>query len=110
VGEYRLILFDNGRWQLDFVTAQNDKLAFSEIARGAVGSFDTTAVGSNAIRLIAVDGQAYFYVNDQYTATLDVSHHQVEDGTIAVGTGFVNGNEVEGKVTRFTDFTLRPLP
>ena len=62
------------------------------------------------VRLITQDEEAFFYVNDEFVTVLDLAQYETTAGTFALGTGFINGHEVDGEATRFTDYTLWALP
>jgi serine/threonine-protein kinase len=52
---------------------------------------------------------AIFFVNDTYIATLNVSAIR-EPGKVSVATGILQGDEVSGKATGFSNFKVTSLP
>jgi hypothetical protein len=70
---------------------------------------DVSASGTNHIRLVAKGETAYFFVNGNYIATLDVSGKLVA-ADVSVVTGAIEGDQVDGKSTRFEGFTVWSLP
>ena len=70
---------------------------------------DTDPYGSNHVRVIALGVEGTLFLNGHYVATLDLGGH-TEAGTVsAIGAGFFTDCTIAGKVTRFEDFTVRPL-
>ena len=73
------------------------------IGGGTLGTFDTSAGGRNHLRVVAIDERGWFFVNDEFVSTLDLSA-VTGAGDVAVITGAFEGNMVAGAVTRFEDF------
>jgi hypothetical protein len=100
--EYRLFITSKGAWFLYLTNVE-------KIADGQVKNLDLSSNGSNDLRLVVRGDAAYFFVNDEYVATLDVSEKNAA-GDVWVGTGFFSGYELIGKSTRYEDLTIWSLP
>jgi hypothetical protein len=103
--QYRLVVSSNSRWDLFLVDGDPNVAA---LEYGYVENFDITVNGSNRIRLVAKDTSVYFFVNDKYVATLNVSK-KLDSGDIYVATGIYGGHTINGKFTRYEGFTVWSL-
>ncbi|MCA9955693.1 MAG: hypothetical protein KC434_13280, partial [Anaerolineales bacterium] len=99
--ELRLVVRSDGEWNL------NDRAPGSDnfLQDGVVDFVDTNEGSSNFFEVIAIGGQGYFFLNDQFVAQLDLSS-RTSGGNIALGTGFYGSNELVGEVTEYKDFNL----
>jgi hypothetical protein len=77
--------------------------------QGSVTNLATGAEESNQLTLIALDDAAYFFVNGEYVAALDLSDWP-QAGDLSLVAAFFEGNEIAGTSTGFRDFTIWPLP
>ncbi|NEP35609.1 NACHT domain-containing protein [Moorena sp. SIO3B2] len=103
--EYRLLIRANSTWELKLV---DNNPNVPSLASGKINNLDVSANGSNTMRLIVENQTAYFFVNGEYIATLDLSEHQ-SPRLLYIGTGFYKGSEINGKTTKFTDFSVWSL-
>ena len=78
------------------------------LAGGYSEHIDTGADGSNFIRIVADGDEGTLSVNGHHVADLDLSGLTEPGGVGAVGAYFT-GHAIEGKSTRFEDFTIRTL-
>jgi hypothetical protein len=69
------------------------------------GSFDITTRGNNRLRLVAVGGRGWLFVNGRQAGLLDLGTSG-DAGDVVVATGFFAGDELEGAATAFEDFTV----
>ena len=69
---------------------------------------DTTAHGSNRIRIITNGPQGWLFINDAFVATLDLSGLTVAGGVSVVGSYFQDDG-IAGQSTRFENFTITSL-
>ncbi len=99
--QYRLTVFSDGSWGL----GNQEDATFTDIARGRLNNLDTTANGSNSIKVIASGNQGWLYINHQFVAELDLSD-RTNAGDITVATGIWNGDEINGEETCYDDFTV----
>ena len=67
---------------------------------------DTSADGSNLIRIIAIGDEGALFVNGHHVTNLDLSGFTEAGHVHVVGDGG-SGHGVKGKSTRFEDFTIR---
>jgi hypothetical protein len=105
--QYRLEVRSNKIWGL--LLKVQDDLAPVVVAKGNLDNLDLTASGSNLLRLVVKGSEAYFYVNEQYIATLDVSTKMVA-GDISIATGILQGDKIAGKATRFENWAIAKIP
>ena len=103
--EYRLSVQSDRSWELMFV----EDPTWDTVASGVISNLDISPGGRNTLRLVVKDDQAFFYVNGVYISTLSVIRKQ-KSGDVVVATGIWNGDEITGKATRYTGFTVWSLP
>ena len=104
--QYRLILNADKTWELYNRTGTGDG---DLINRGDVVNFDTSASGSNWVRLICDGDKGLLYVNGDFVAELDLSA-RTNGGDVAVATGMHAGHEIKGEATRYEGFTVWAIP
>lgn len=102
--QYRVNIQSNRVWELQLY--DNDKFITQDSGTLPSANFDTSADGFNDMRLFVRGRGAQFFVNDKLIAELDVAAGWIA-GNISIGTGFYTGNEIDGKTTRYEDFTVR---
>ena len=73
---------------------------------GRASGLRTGANDSNELRVVAAGGLGWFFVNDELVTVLDLEGGESE-GDVAAVTGYHRGNEVSGRSTRFSGFTVR---
>ena len=78
------------------------------LAAGYSEHIDARENGSNFIRIVADGDDGTLSVNGRHVADLDLSGLTESGAVSAVGAYFI-GHGVEGKATRFEDFTIRTL-
>jgi hypothetical protein len=78
------------------------------IENGTVSDLRTGADEGNHLRIIVMGDSGEFYVNGQLVASLDMSG-LTDAAYIKAATGIGGGDEIEGEVTRFEDFTIWSL-
>ena len=81
---------------------------YEKVGGGTIESFDTGTEGQNHLRVIAVGERGWIFVNHDFVANFDLSS-TTHPGDVAVITRADTGNEVNGAVTPFKDFTVRRL-
>ena len=109
---FRLYIKSNNTWRLVYYTGlrRPDQTADTiEIARGTLTNFDLSTNGTNHLRLAVLNNLAYFFVNGQYVATLDVSR-KITAGSLAVATNFVSGDYFVGMIVPFKSFIVWSFP
>ena len=105
--KYWLVIASEGDWQLaDRQGSADDELT---VAEGDLQNLNLGAGEMNTMRLIAWGNVGYFFVNDKFIDTLDLSSNQ-DFGDVEIITAFYFDHEIEGEATGFTDFTIIPLP
>ena len=105
--KYWLVIASEGDWQLaDRQGSADDEVT---VAEGDLQNLNLGAGEMNTMRLIAWGNVGYFFVNDKFIDTLDLSSNQ-DFGDVEIITAFYFDHEIEGEATGFTDFTIIPLP
>ena len=108
--QYRVLIDSKGRWFFRAADVSSDNRPQSkEFVSGKVSNVNTAADGSNHLRLIVNDKTAFFFVNGEYVATLDVSGRNVP-GDVLVGIGYDDDSEINGRSTRYKNFSVWSLP
>ncbi len=97
-------VMSDGKWYHDVVIDGD----WNRVGEGEVGGLQTGANQKTHLGLIVIGDSGWFYVNGQFVATLDTSR-LTKSGDVRVATGTFSGNEIEGEVTRFKDFTVWSL-
>lgn len=100
--QYRLTIFSDKKWVLTL----SDGEERNNIASGNIENLNTSNNTSNTVELIVQGRAAYLFVNDVFISELDLSE-KVEPGSILIATGIYNGDEINGKTTKFDDFSVR---
>lgn len=106
VGEFRLAVSSYDYWSL---TLRDSELWETPGDGEFQNILNKAGRQKNTIYLIVSGEQAYFFLNQTYIDTIDVSQKVVR-GEICVATGLFSGHEVDGKITKFNDFTIWALP
>lgn len=103
---YTLYVKSNGQWNLDSVLDGDWMVVSSGSLPGLLllGNDQT-----NKIRLMCINDRGWLYINDEFISELDLSSHTTS-GDVAVATGILKGDEVEGEETRYLGFTIWSLP
>jgi serine/threonine protein kinase/WD40 repeat protein len=101
--QFRLSVIGNGSWNLlDRQGDSSDAIIEGELI------LNTGSAEENELVLLAIDDRGIFFLNGNYVATLDLSARS-SFGSLALGTGFYNGDERDGAVTNFSEATLYVL-
>jgi hypothetical protein len=82
--------------------------ALKTLGGGALSNFALAVGASNRLRLLAAGSRGYFYVNDQYIASLDLSRLTVV-GDVRVGTAFRVDDNNPGQSTVYRNFSVWSL-
>lgn len=104
--QLRMVIRSGGNWELrNKVSTEPSTL----VQEGSLTNLNTGAGASNFILLIFQGERGFFYLNGDLISELNLSVRMVS-GDISVGTGFFEGNETDGDVTRYEDFTVWSIP
>ena len=74
----------------------------------ASGDVGLGPVGSNNLRIVALDDEGWFFINGKYAGTLDLSGWR-RAGTVVAATGHFAGNVIAGRSTQVEEFAVSPL-
>jgi hypothetical protein len=89
-------------------TGESDELVDSGYLSSYSVNFDTATQGSNRLKLVAVGGRGWLFVNGQHVGSLKLGASS-PTGDVAVVTGYFRGNQVGGAVTAFNKFTVTAM-
>ncbi len=102
---YWLILRSDSTWQLlDHRHTELEEKTIP-VSKGVLDGLDPRTGSTNSIALIVLDDQGFFYLNGTFISKLDLSK-RMNEGDIAVGTGYYPGSQIIGERTRFENFTI----
>ena len=99
--QIQVVITSDRRWYLGWrerSDAENQRLG-----GGTIQNFNTGAGGRNHLRVVAIEGRGWLFVNGDFVSALDLSD-VTGSGDVAVITGAFTGNEVSGSATRFENF------
>ena len=68
--QYRIWVDSDQNWYLRLLTGPESS---TDVKHGMLNNLDVSVPGSNKLAVVVVDSAAYFFVNDTYIDTLDVS-------------------------------------
>ncbi len=95
-----VVVTSASRW----VVKSGEDAPYNNVGGGTLRNLNTGDGGKNHLRIVAIGERGWFFVNDEFVSSLNLSD-VTGAGDIAVITGAFTGNEVDGKVTRFDNFT-----
>lgn len=103
---FRLVLRSDKKWVLLNNSGDPDGVILQD---GDIPDLKTDEGQSNFVRLICQGTQGYFYVNDELITVLDLSA-RTNSGGILLATGLYLGDEITGKTTGFSQYTVWSIP
>lgn len=103
--QYRLVVDSDSTWIFDFV----EDPTWNQVDSGNLPNLDTSAGGSNLIRLVVLEDRVSFYVNGVFIASLPADGKLVA-GDVFIVTASYEGHEIIGRSTDYENFTIWPLP
>lgn len=103
--EFRLIIHSRQTWNLYYRSKDNDNL----IDNGNIPNLDISTDGSNRVKLISQENKGLLYINDEFIVEFDLSA-DTNSGDVRIATGMYEGNEIDGEVTIYKDFTVWSIP
>ncbi|HYO49708.1 MAG TPA: hypothetical protein VEW94_07630 [Chloroflexia bacterium] len=102
---YRITVGSDKDWSLNRWNSASD---FYSSSPYDLPNMNVSASGSNLLRLVARADTGVFYVNDQYLATIGLSH-RLTSGSIHVATNMFQGYYVAGRIIRYENFRIWSL-
>ena len=84
-----------------------DNVAWNTVRSGTVPDLNLAANDPNTVRLVVKGNTAYFFVNGQYIATLDVSA-VTTPGDVAIGVGTYAEADRSSQYGNFTVWSSTP--
>lgn len=107
---YFLLIHSTGVWQLMYPDERKaDRTVVTTIAEGRLPTMKLGATDSNKVRLIVNEGTAFLFVNDAFTAMMDVSQHN-SGGELMISTGMMMGDDFPGLSLQYKEFVVAGLP
>jgi hypothetical protein len=107
--EYRLVIRSDKVWYLLLVdTNLPDAVDGKIITQGTVLNLNVATDGSNTYRLVVKDKLGFLFVNNQYTAAMDVSA-RLASGSFYIGTGMNKGANFPGLQLHFKNLNVKWL-
>ena len=100
---HSVVVASNGSWYHNVRTETVE--SSKELAGERSSRINTSSNGSNHLRIIVLENNAWFFINDNFVARLDLSDLG-DPGDIFAVTGFFTGDEVAGESTSFENFTV----
>ena len=101
-GFHAVVIENDGQW---FYYQKAPADAYQLVDSGSADGLDTAADGTNELRLIAIGASAWFFVNGNLIAELDLSSGP-PTGDVGVVVGLFSGDEIEGRSTDVRDFAV----
>jgi serine/threonine-protein kinase len=102
--QYRLAVVSDGRWRLTL--REGDRATV--VQEGLLTNLNAAADGTNLLRLVVEDSRAWFFVNGEFVAQLDVSAKRAA-GDVQLFTGVFGGNKINGRSTRYSGFVVSEI-
>ncbi len=104
-GQFHAVVVTNlGRW-FHYLRAGDGADRDQRIADGSSEHISTARNGSNHIRIIAMGGEGWLFINGVYTANLDLGGWLQSGDALAVG-GYFEGDGVDGRSTKFESLAI----
>ena len=100
---HAIVITDAGWWYHDLRTGDADST--QELAEDFSSDISTSPSGSNHIRIIALGGEGWLFINGSYVDKLDLTGWLEEGGVSAVASYF-EGDGIAGRSTRFEGLTI----
>ncbi len=103
-GEFHAIIIDDSqRWAHRLRTGDVD--SSQRLAAQSSNHLSVSPAGSNHLRILAIGGEGWLFINGAYVDKLDLSGWTKTGDVVAVGS-FYAGHGVEGKSTPFERFAV----
>ena len=102
--EFHAIVFtEAGWWYHDLRTGDADST--QELAEETSSNISTSPSGSNHIRIIALGGEGWLFINGYYVDKLDLSGW-LEEGSVSAVASYYADDGIAGRSTRFEGLTI----
>ena len=101
-----VVINSDGAWYHYLRTGDID--TEQDLAAEYSNHINTTAYGSNHVRIIANGSIGWLFINDAYVGDLDLSG-LTDPGNVSAVASYFQDDGIAGKSTRFEDFTIRSL-
>ncbi len=102
--EFHAVVIDNDGWWVHRLRT-GDSEPIQELAERASVHISTTPSGINHIRIIALGGEGWLFINGVHVDKLDLSGW-LEKGRVSAVGSYFKGDGIAGKATKFEDFTI----
>ncbi len=101
-----IVVSSNGAWYHNLRTGDVD--AEHELAAEFSSHIDTTAGGSNHIRVVTNGEEGWLFINGAFVSTLNLNDLIGSGGVSAIGS-YYRGHGISGESTRFEGYIIRRL-
>ena len=99
-----IVVNSDSRWAVK----SGEDAPYNSVGGGTLWNLYVGEGDENHLRVVAIGRRGWFFVNGEFVSTLDLSD-VTKSGDVAVITGAFEGDEVDGKVTKFEDFIITRL-
>ena len=99
-----IVVSSDNRWAIK----SGDGAPYNNVGGGTLWNLYVGEGDENHLRVVTIGQRGWFFVNGEFVSTLDLSD-VTKAGDVAVITGAFEGDEVDGEVTRYEDFTITRL-
>ena len=99
-----VVVNSDSRWAMK----SGDGAPYNSLGGGTLRNLYVGEGDENHLRVVAIGQRGWFFVNGEFVSAIELSD-VTKAGDVAVITGAFEGDEVDGKVTRFKDFTIARL-
>ena len=100
---HAIVIAEAGLWYHGLRTGDADST--QELAYETSSDISTSLSGSNHIRIIALGGEGWLFINGSYVDKLDLSGW-LEEGSVSAVASYYAGDGIAGRSTRFEGLTI----
>ena len=100
---HAIVIAEAGLWYHGLRTGDADST--QELAYETSSDISTSLSGSNHIRIIALGGEGWLFINGSYVDKLDLSGW-LEEGRVSAVASYFEGDGIAGRSTRFEGLTI----
>lgn len=104
--QFRFVIRSNKTWELLNNTGDPDG---SAVDQGDLADLNVAENGTNYVRLVCQGEKGLFFLNGVFISEVDLTA-RMNSGDIYLATGIYSGDEVAGKSTGYSDFTIWATP
>ncbi len=106
--QFRFSVISTKRWDLVYADGTSDSSKWPRLGGGDVANLNTGDNEANLLRLVVLDNAGYFFVNDTFITTVDLSASD-QSGEVSIVSASYSDTFMEGKTTGYQGFRLWSL-